>query len=265
MVEIEFREWLREYCVAFPQTQAWIDGLTDSTATLAAWRGAMSDVDPDAAAEVTRRMAAGDIEPPAAYDREKTAAIVRRHAREIVWRRADASRRAEPAEADTGARHKPLGPVLRRAMQIGQQFRDGQISASQRAEAMEQVRRDAVDPTAPEPRYPCPICRGVGSVTVWHPRSIEAAKSTGRPPARRLTCAVACTCVSGRVLAEGVQAASGKPGYRALPTYDEARDCICRHSTPSKDDEESMMEWLHGSADAGRHAEFDDWNAGAPV
>lgn len=264
MVEIEFNEWLAAYCAAFPQTQTWLDGLHDASATLAIWRGAMCDVDPDAAAEVTRRMASGDIEPPAAYEREKTAGIVRRHAREIVWRKNDAAKRSE-TNTETGARHKPIGPVLRRAMDIGRRFRDGQITAAQRAEAMDAVRRDAYDPSAPEPRYSCPICRGVGSVTVWHPRSIDAAKSTGRPPTLRLTCAVACSCVSGRVLAEGVQAASGRPGYRALPTYDEARDCICRHSTPGEEDVAAMMEWLHGSADAGRHAEFDAWNAEAPV
>lgn len=79
----EFEQWSSAHFAAFPETARWLAGTDDPRGTLAVWAKVMKDVDATAAIEVTERMARGDLEAPEAYNRERTAAVVRREANKI--------------------------------------------------------------------------------------------------------------------------------------------------------------------------------------
>lgn len=83
MTETECEKWRAGYFAAFPDTRAWFSNLLSPADTFTVWVNVLQDVDFEAATEVTLRLARGDIEPIPAYDREKTAAIVRREAKKI--------------------------------------------------------------------------------------------------------------------------------------------------------------------------------------
>jgi hypothetical protein len=79
----EFQVWLSAHFAAFPDTQKWISNTDQPADTIKVWAKVLSETDGAAAIEVTERMARGDIEPPPAYERERTAAVVRREAGKI--------------------------------------------------------------------------------------------------------------------------------------------------------------------------------------
>lgn len=80
----EFDSWLSLYFGSFPDTGTWMASLADSSRTLASWRRALEDVSIESANEVTYRMERGDIEPPKAYERERTAITIRMESKKIV-------------------------------------------------------------------------------------------------------------------------------------------------------------------------------------
>ena len=85
MIATEFETWRKGYFAAFPETRGWFAKVESPAETLEVWRNVLSDTDFDAAVEVTRRLANGDLEGIAAYDREKTAAVIRREAKRITF------------------------------------------------------------------------------------------------------------------------------------------------------------------------------------
>lgn len=81
----QFAVWLSAHFAAFPDTQKWISSTDKPSETINVWAKVLSDTDANAAIEVTERMARGDIEPPPAYERERTAAIIRREAGKLYF------------------------------------------------------------------------------------------------------------------------------------------------------------------------------------
>lgn len=243
MLEDEFREWLDRHLEAFPQLRVWLEGLPKPAATLGAWRGALADVAPEDAAAVTDAMVRGDIQAPAAYDRERTAAIVRQNAREIAWRRSACDQSDQPAKVAQRPR-------------AGRSGRIAELMATDFAE-----RTQGVAELLPEQVYGCDLCRDVGTVTVWHPVSVAEASETGEAPKRRATAAVACSCRRGDRMADGVTPGTGRPGYRRLPRYDENHYCRIEYGLPSADDTGNLLAWLANRQPVERVAAFDEWNA----
>jgi hypothetical protein len=81
----EFNEWAANHFASFPETQRWLSGTESPQATLQVWRKVLLETSVAAAIEVSNRMARGDIDPLPAYERERTAAVVRREAAKIKF------------------------------------------------------------------------------------------------------------------------------------------------------------------------------------
>lgn len=94
MTRDEFDVWLSGHLAAFPDTQRWLSGIDTPAETLNVWAKVLSETDANAAVEVTERMARGDLDPPPAYERERTAAHVRREAQKIYFSLQTAKRHA---------------------------------------------------------------------------------------------------------------------------------------------------------------------------
>lgn len=261
MTSNDFDAWLDALLDAFPGTQAWLGTIEHPQNTLEVWKKVMSDVDFDDATEVVRLMASGDIDPPAAYDRDRTAGFVRKHAKGLSSaRRAESIAEAERRENTRKGRCQPIGPLIKRAMASGAKRRAGEITQEQHDEEMTEIKRVAgSDPNAIEPRYRCALCQDRGTVHVWAPHIVSEAKRTEVPPKRRQLCAVACSCHEGARWNNPPQVGNYKP--RSLPSYDESFFCIARPGEHPSKQLVDLMEWVAGS---GRHNEFDDWNEGAP-
>lgn len=262
MLNDEFQKWLENHLDAFPDLRAWLSGLDATERTLGVWMGVLSDVDPADAAHVTRLMARGEIEPPAAYAREQTAAIVRKQAR--LLRYAREATQQEPAESNPFASGRmPLGPHVRRAMALGTALLEERISRDDHDRQLAEVlAQSGQDPKASEPRFFCRICLDQGVVVVWHDACVREVKATGKRPKRRLAATVACSCARGTHYANPPQAKPGQRSFRALPVYDEAFYCKVASGSPGMRDDASLIEWVLGSEDKNRIKSFDEWNAG---
>lgn len=265
----EFEGWFAAHCAAFPAIQAWLGTVTDAKATLAVWQDILSDVEAESAHQATKLMARGDIEPPAAYDRERTAALIRRAAKKITFDKRQAKRdAANRKEATQRGKCQPLGPLIRRAMSIGYRYRDGEITEQQRDEMMEQVRKEAgSDPNAAEPRYTCGVCLDRGWVGVWHLDVVAEVRTSRKEPARVMECAVACSCSRGTRFSEPPSGSGDAAMFRPLPRYDEAHHCQIRGGVGRDRAVKDLMDWLFGGEVAeGRYKAFDEWNetAGTP-
>lgn len=81
----QFAVWLSAHFAAFPDTQKWISNTDKPNETIAVWSRVLADTDASAAITVTEKMARGDIAAPEAYERERTAAIVRREASKVFF------------------------------------------------------------------------------------------------------------------------------------------------------------------------------------
>lgn len=265
----EFEGWFAAHCAAFPAIQAWLGTVTDAKATLAVWQEILSDVEAEAAQQATKLMARGDIEPPAAYDRERTAALIRRAAKKITFEKRQAKRdAANRKEATQRGKCQPLGPLIRRAMAVGYKARSGEMTAEERDAAMEQIKKEAgSDPNAYEPRYDCPTCLDHGWVEVWHPDVVAKARISRKEPARVASCVMACTCQRGHKFHEPPSNEGKAAMFRPLPRYDEAKHCAIRAGASGQTAVREFIDWLFGGeVEGGRYKAFDDWNeeAGTP-
>ena len=265
----EFDQWLSGHCAAFPDLQAWLSKVQDTGATVKVWRGVLEDVDADAAKEATQKMARGDIEPPAAYERERTAAIIRKAAKKIAFdkKRADQDA-AQRKEATRRGVCQPIGPLIRRAMAVGYKVRSGEMTAEERDAAMEQIKKEAgSDPNAYEPRYDCPTCLDHGWVEVWHPDVAAKARMSRKEPSRMASCVMACTCHRGNKFFDPPSNEGKAAMFRPLPRYDEAKHCAIRAGASGQTAVREFMDWLFGGeVEGGRYKAFDHWNeeAGTP-
>ena len=91
MTQPEFLEWLRRYLTLFPDTKTWLDGVEDSAAIQAEWCRVLERTSLLDAHEVTSRMISGQDAAVRSFDRELTAAQVRRLAGENLLRREKAA------------------------------------------------------------------------------------------------------------------------------------------------------------------------------
>lgn len=113
MTNTEFKQFIAAYFITFPSTKEWLSkNSPDPAATLASWERTLSTTQIADALTVIGKLESGELEPIAAYDRDKTALIVRAYAGRI------ASDRAKRAESDRlisqGTRHQQTqrGPTM---------------------------------------------------------------------------------------------------------------------------------------------------------
>ena len=82
MVESEAKEVLAKLFVAFPQLRAWLAGSENANEIYRVWLRVLEGCGADDATEIVDRMIVGDLVIEA-YDREKTAQVIRREANHI--------------------------------------------------------------------------------------------------------------------------------------------------------------------------------------
>lgn len=192
MTESEFNSWLHDFAHAFPQTREWIKQLPDTKATLTIWRNVFGDVTADEVAFVTMKLAAGDLPAIAAYEREQTAATIRRHVldnRHRQQRRNDGLSEAELYQA-SGKR-----PGFSCGESLAGLLKD--IAAGvPKAEAVATWLPET-DPQS-GPRYRCLPCRDSGLRKVWAVRAMQSAKQGGLTRRNGYTAVVRCDCQRGQ-------------------------------------------------------------------
>lgn len=106
MSPAEFNEWFADYCRSFPETADWANGLPDKEGTLTKWRliFAAKRIDLAFGKRITSEMLAGDLQAVAAYEREKTPAMVVAGGRELRRRDGGDQYRSEAEIAATTKR-----------------------------------------------------------------------------------------------------------------------------------------------------------------
>jgi hypothetical protein len=239
----EFRDWIAFHYECFPEMRRWIDQTESPTKTLDAWREALSDCDMGDCFDASKAMLAGDLEPPAAYDRERLPGMIRKFCK---VRRSERMQRAKDREilqsASRSGKCQPIGPLLREARELGFAKRDGEITDEEHElKLADIIQRAGTDPKAPEPRYSCPTCNDSGVVLVWHPREVDRYRRFKRTP-RRLGAAVSCRCPNAK---------------KAPDTFDDRFHFPLRFGTPTPKEQEQMKAWVDQTAR--RHSDFDDW------
>lgn len=257
LTDEQFTDFLQRFFSAWPQTGAWVNSQDSPKGVLSAWRTTLSVVEVSELNEVLLRSLQGLLELPAAYDRQNTAVVLRRECLKLRSERASASESERVRmQATRRGRYQPLSRVFVEIIRLGAALRDGRITEEQyREDHAKQLRIASSDPNAPEPRYRCAICRDVGSVTIWHPWTVNSVRDTGELPASRHIAACACSCAAGDRLAQPWPG-SKKPAAR----YDEEKHLLVRSGSPTRDDIAALFEF----ATPKRHSEFDEW-AGAPL
>ena len=85
MTRDEFNEWRSHYCNCFPLTGQWLNDLPNKGRdTLQVWFKCLERFSAIVCTTVTDRMAYGELKPVEAYERDKTALIVRGYAGRII-------------------------------------------------------------------------------------------------------------------------------------------------------------------------------------
>lgn len=87
----EFKTWFDKHTSAFASLRDWLRRNADCVSS---WQECLSDVALSDAIEATRLMNIGDLEAPKGYGDH--ARSVRKHARELAYRRAEPARQREP-------------------------------------------------------------------------------------------------------------------------------------------------------------------------
>jgi len=270
MNDSEFNEWLTGFCKAFPSVKAWLVALPgdDNTGVRLSWREVFEDVEIRDAKAVTVRMSLGDDPPPPSFDRELTAAHVRKLAAANRLRRIERDDEIKRRRnTDDARRSGPQGPGAGELYSQMLALMDANPDLSAR-EAAEQV----MPPAAENPngrRYDCHLCLDSGIVIVWSPVSIRAALNNelDKPGNRRVSGAPCC-CRAGdpKVWRNSGDPPRGWSGWRTPDAvYATDRHCICpRGDTESPDAISAFKDWcaerLLAAQQGKRNPAFDDWN-----
>jgi len=186
----EFNRWAKDFGAAFPQTREWMRGLPDPQATLKVWRSVLADVTSDEAALVTMKLAAGDLPAIKAFDREQTAATIRRHILDLRHKHERRNDGLSEAELYTPVK----GPSFACGAALQGLLAD-MAKGTPKAEALAKW----LPESKPEdcPRYRCLDCKDSGLRKVWAIKSMTAAKE-GRLTRRNSYEAVTrCQCSKG--------------------------------------------------------------------
>lgn len=243
MNKSEFGDWLAFHYECFPELRRWIDGTESPGKTLDAWREALKDCELSDCFDASKAMLAGDLEPPAAYERERLPGMVRKFCK---IRRSERVQRARDREvlqsASRSGKCQPIGPLLREARELGFAKRDGEITDEEHERKLADIlKRAGSDPKAPRPRFSCETCSDSGVVMIWHPREVERYRRLKQTP-RRIGAAVSCACPNAK---------------KAPDRFDERIHFQIRFGTPTEKEQARMTEWVDQTAR--RHSDFDDW------
>lgn len=125
--------------IAWPGFRDWLNSTKTPAETLAEWRRMIVDLEVDHCIEAVRRMRTGDLELPAAYDRDrlpiKLRSYARRIAQDVAKEQADINtaamsrQRLQRREADPFAFN--LGTLLKQSREAGKQLQRGEITIEQ--------------------------------------------------------------------------------------------------------------------------------------
>lgn len=216
----EFNQWWKYHATAFPDTAAWLGKLPDQVATLEVWADVLSDVELRDAKAVTMRLAAGEDEPLPAYEREQTAAYVKRLCWQNRNRRKARERAALHRIREPGGRPAPVAGSMAKLLLTVIEGRESGKSADEiRAECEKLLPvREGEDRRE---RFACFHCLDSGVVEVWAPHTVAFVRDEGQLPEPGFhlrTCVVACHCERGERY----------PHMASKHRYDPERFCRCR-------------------------------------
>lgn len=244
MDNAQFDEWLDYHLNAFPDMRRWLGSIENPSETLALWQSALHDCELRHAKQATSAMIAGDVDAPAAYERERLPAIIRKHIKQL--RTAESQQAKASAAINTAlirGRQMPLRPYVERARSLGRELRNGELSFDEYQKQLAGVLTEASsDPKASDPIFTCNECCDQGVIHVWHPNEIQKAKRGLQP--KRIGAALSCRC---------------KFALKSNDTYDESRHFKLRYGTPTAQEQEQLKDWIDSNR-IGRHKGFDDWN-----
>jgi len=269
MTREEFNAWWQTFKAAYPEAAAQIAGGDEGgKATLTLWFEAFADVTYADADDVVRRMVRGDLPTIRNYERGETAAIIRKHAREIAYQRTakpeDApwrshARRTERGEHVVGASGVMREPGIRAALE--EYLRTEKAGAS-KADLRAMLRKRFPDDGSDRrERFHCHRCCDTGLVRVWSEKAIRACLSgTLEERANRTTANIPCECERGRVKLDLKSRDTGRSLWKR--GFDATMDCPCS----DVDDPESILRlerWCDerlNAKPANYVHEFDEWN-----
>lgn len=233
MTKEEFREWLRGYLKAYPETSRWMNRLAVETKAnlMESWEYAFKDVEHIEARHATADCVRGEGPDIPAYDRERTATILRKYILEKRARNAPVVDDPSFSRRLPEKRHVSLAALFR-------QISDEDVTREQRAEMLRSAFGDSQDP---RDRYKCLVCRDVGKVDVWHPEYVMRVKALGMENAGfRYTSVVACTCQAGVPFKSRQR--------NALPEMNLLDHCYCRFGdTKNPVAIADMLDWIENS------------------
>ncbi len=261
MTYAEFWEWWNDYSIAFPYVDSKLGSIEEKgneggKQTLRGWSKALADVALADAKRVTEMMVRGDIEPVDQFKLGETAAIVRRHAKELAYRKNSPAEGEKswklPAQAGGVISHLRLKPALETYLRM----KAHGASAQEVTEALQ--RMIPPDPPDRQRRYRCLLCKDSGLAWVWSVKSmIAVVQKTIDDRANRSWCSIPCECPLGEPFL-----APYKDGRRPYWSrrFNPSLDCPCEDVdsiAAINDLEEFVKHRLEGPA---RYVEFDEWN-----
>lgn len=265
----EFNRWWHLYRNAFPEAaESLAKSENGGKTTLELWHQAFGDVEFSDAETVVKLMVSGDLPAIRVFERGETAAIVRRHARELAYKRT-----AKPEEAPWrvhAERSERLGrvghgnavqrdPGMRAALD---EYLRMQAAGASQAELKAMLRqRFPENPGDRREQFSCRLCRDSGYVPVWSQRSIRACLD-GELEERqnRSTATIPCSCHRGTVKLGVKSKDTGRDLWKRC--FDMNLDCLCR----DPDDEDAIAElkiWCDEkrcAKPANYERGFDEWN-----
>ena len=242
MTDTEFTTFQEQHLyVAMPSVERWLAEVHDTLATLALWREVLRPYTLEECASVVRRWAAGELDPPKAYDRDLLAACIKA----VVDKdRSKLRGKIQPAEAEQPrVRHgvSPIAPIVAEAIKLKKRgMSDAELEAF--------IESKVAGSEYNQARYDCHLCRDSGLVEVWRTRvaySVDQGSLDSDDAAGAFM--VACSCDAGERYKEGTS------HFRPLPAYDANQ--FCRHHGDSSD-RQRLVEWLNARK---RHVEFEVW------
>lgn len=134
MDESEFATFQHEYFEAFPGTLAWLrEASPDVAGTLMVWRKTLAGTPLEYARRVLDEMISGVTPPPAAYERDKTALLIRERAGRLRQEDREfrsSERRREEYRRATGSEKSPwpAGSLYRQILALYERGRGQGIS-----------------------------------------------------------------------------------------------------------------------------------------
>lgn len=255
----EFESWWSEHKLCFPDTRNWVRslGAEDGQAMLNGWRRAMSDVDLRDALEATNRIVNGDEDPIKAYDREQTAAIVRRLARKVRDERSEPERNDEARERYRGPRDRgrlATGNMAKALERVEELTKEGVQQSQILDRVMEEMPEAFPECEDTQRKYKCLRCLDSGTVEVWTNKAVRMVRQgeiTGKEG--MLVAAVFCDCHRG--------ARDETKSKVKIVRFDSKEHCACPHGhTTSLDNRIALASWVSNYRPPNYDRSFDAYN-----